>query len=211
MTVSFSACGAPMTITPQGEQEDEFLLSGDDPEIHRLSPKGRNNCPRPPTRWGMKKIEMKSVPGGNRMEKAGRCALFLWLLAAPQLLAGTVYYVATNGNDSFNGLYPSYMSGANGPLRTLQRAADLVKAGDTVQIRGGVYQASSSWSTSGSPASPIIVTNYPGEVAVVDGNRWTIPAADHGALMQLWGDWVLAQQSRGPLFQRDGRFCRGRR
>ncbi len=123
------------------------------------------------------------------MGKAGRFALILWIIIAPQLLAGTVYYVATSGNDSYNGLHPSYMSGANGPVRTLQRAAGLVKPGDTVQIRGGVYQATSNWSVDGTQASPITVTNYPGEVPVIDGINRTLPADPNNPLIQIYGSW----------------------
>jgi hypothetical protein len=47
-------------------------------------------------------------------------------------LAGT-YYVSTGGNDENPG------SEAR-PLRTIQKAADTVRAGDTILVRGGLYR-----------------------------------------------------------------------
>lgn len=44
----------------------------------------------------------------------------------------STYYVATDGNDSNNG-----SSGT--PFLTIQKAADVVSAGDTVIIRDGTY------------------------------------------------------------------------
>ena len=50
------------------------------------------------------------------MGKTGRYLLLLWVFFVPKLAAGAIYYVATNGNDSYNGLYPSYQSGSNGSV-----------------------------------------------------------------------------------------------
>src|SRR4030042_114161 len=123
------------------------------------------------------------------MFKIGRYFLILCVLAAPQLLAGTIYYVATNGYDSYNGLYPSYQGGSNGPFRTLGKAASTVRAGDSVQIRGGTYQEVSTWSTNGTAASPIAITNYNGEAVIIDGNNHTIPSSQYGVLFRINGDW----------------------
>jgi PKD repeat protein len=123
------------------------------------------------------------------MHKIARCLFVLFLLIAPQLFAGTVYYVATTGNDSYNGLYPSYQGGSDGPFRTLSKAANRVRPGDTVRIRGGKYQEVSYWSTDGTQANPITITNYNGEKVVIDGNRNTIPADEYGVLLEIKGDW----------------------
>ncbi len=103
------------------------------------------------------------------MGKLTRCALLLWIIVAPQLLAGTVYYVATNGNDSYNGLYPSYMGGANGPWRTLAKADHSLKAGDTLKIRGGTYAEAPDFSNDGTPDNRITITSYDGETVIIDG------------------------------------------
>ena len=51
---------------------------------------------------------------------------------AAQAAATTRLYVATDGKDANPGTWSR-------PLRTLQRAADLVMPGTTVVIRGGTY------------------------------------------------------------------------
>jgi chitodextrinase len=110
----------------------------------------------------------------------------------PSLGLATTYYVATNGNDSYNGLYPAYTSSSNGPFRTINRAANTVKAGDTVQIRAGTYQEASRWSTNGNEANPITITNYEGETVIIDGSVHTIPGSIWGPLFYITGSWVTA-------------------
>ena len=105
------------------------------------------------------------------------------------LRVATTYYVATNGNDSYNGLCASYQGGSNGPFRTLSCAASKVKAGDSVQIRGGMYQEASTWSTDGTEANPIGITNFSGETVLIKGNNHTIPGTEHEVLFQIAGDW----------------------
>lgn len=108
-------------------------------------------------------------------------------LAAPAW--ATTYYVATNGNDSWNGLTPAAGTAPSGPFRTLQRTSYAVKPGDTVLIRGGVYQAGSSWVNDGTETAPITISSYNGESVVIDGNGNTLPAGQEGILLQIFGDW----------------------
>lgn len=95
---------------------------------------------------------------------------------------GATYYMATNGNNSANGTSTST------PWLTLTKAAASMRAGDALFIRGGVYDCdpttgtyqyfSPGYFTSnggtnglGTPSSPIVVSNYPGEVPVfINGN-----------------------------------------
>lgn len=124
------------------------------------------------------------------MGKVGRCILLLWLFLATPLLAGTVYYVATNGNDSYNGLYPTYQGGANGPWRTLAKADHSLSAGDTLKIRGGTYNESPNFSSNGTPGSRITITSYEGETAVIDGG-YTLPGGSvYYYLVMVSGDYV---------------------
>ena len=83
--------------------------------------------------------------------------------ALVNLASGAVYYVATLGSDSNPGTQTS-------PWRTIQHAATSVKAGDTVNIRGGVYNEAVTPSVSGSAAAgSITFQSYPGETATIDG------------------------------------------
>ena len=81
--------------------------------------------------------------------------VFFCAIILPALGLATTYYVATNGKDSYNGLFPSYQSGSNGPFRTLNRASARVAAGDSVKIRGGTYHETVTWSTSGTAANVV--------------------------------------------------------
>ena len=107
----------------------------------------------------------------------------------PLMGLATTYYIATNGNDSYNGRYASYQGGANGPFRTLHHASHTAIAGDTVKIRGGTYQEASSWDTNGTATNPITITNYSGEAVIIDGNYHTIPPGEYGVLLIIAGDW----------------------
>lgn len=89
-------------------------------------------------------------------------------LETRQMLA--VYFVdAASGNDAFTGLSLT-VGGANaGPFRTVQRAATLAVAGDTVQIRGGTYRETVTPANSGTAASPITFQPYNNEVVTISG------------------------------------------
>lgn len=73
-------------------------------------------------------------------------------------------YVSPNGSDSNSG------RSVDAPLRTVQRAANIVQPGDVVYLRGGVYPIQVGFNTSGTSSQPIVWTSYPGEWAVFDGS-----------------------------------------
>src|SRR5437764_6208830 len=78
-------------------------------------------------------------------------------------ITGMAFYVSTTGSDSNPGTLSS-------PWRTIQHASNSVQAGDTVYVRGGVYNESVNISVSGSAtAGPIAFQTFPGEQAIVDG------------------------------------------
>jgi Protein of unknown function (DUF1565) len=89
------------------------------------------------------------------------------------------FYVALTGDDSNPGTIDS-------PWRTIQQAADSVKAGDTVYIHGGVYHESVDIQVSGTAiAGPITFQSYPGETATLDGNGLTPPADNIRGLINI--------------------------
>jgi hypothetical protein len=70
-------------------------------------------------------------------------------------LALSLYFVSPTGNDSGPGTDAA-------PWRTLQRAADAVRAGDTVTVRAGTYSAGFDLRTDGTAASRITFRADPG-------------------------------------------------
>ncbi|MDS0526032.1 right-handed parallel beta-helix repeat-containing protein [Clostridium sp. SHJSY1] len=81
--------------------------------------------------------------------------------------ASTTYYVSsTSGNDSNNG-------SVNTPWKTIQKAVNTVKAGDTVIVRGGTYKEKVSMKTSGTANAYITFKNYDGETPIIDGTGQT--------------------------------------
>ena len=79
-----------------------------------------------------------------------------------QALSAHSYYVSASGEDANPGTEAK-------PLRTIQQAASMARAGDTVVVRAGVYKGHVRLRFSGEPDKPIIFRNYPRERPVVDG------------------------------------------
>ena len=72
------------------------------------------------------------------------------------------YFVATDGDDKADG-------SAAKPWRTIQRAADVAKAGDVVTIRGGTYREWVKPANAGRDGAPITYQAAKGEKVVVTG------------------------------------------
>ena len=78
----------------------------------------------------------------------------------------TEYYVSKLGNNDNSGTVSS-------PFKTIQKAADMVEAGDIVNIMSGVYHETISLdNVSGVDGSPIIFRSYDLDRVVIDG---TVP------------------------------------
>ena len=89
--------------------------------------------------------------------------------------ANSSFYVSTTGNDSNPGTQTA-------PWRTIQHAADTVRAGSTVNVRGGVYEELVTIKTSGNATDGYITfRSYPGETAILDAEHFT-PAGRSGIL-----------------------------
>ncbi|HEY1613938.1 MAG TPA: right-handed parallel beta-helix repeat-containing protein [Rhizomicrobium sp.] len=113
-----------------------------------------------------------TVTAVSQADPSASATAAITLLA--QAPSGTTYYVATNGNDGNSGSQAA-------PWLTIQHAADTVAAGDTVLVRGGVYNEHVGFSASGDSAHGIITfANYPGETAVIDGTGLDIPHGQFG-------------------------------
>ncbi|MFD3497052.1 right-handed parallel beta-helix repeat-containing protein [Streptomyces sp. NPDC058678] len=125
--------------------------------------------------------------------------------------AAATLIVATNGSDSAPGTLAQ-------PLRTIQRAVDLAKPGDTIAVRGGTYALTDNItiSTSGTASLPITLGTYQGERVVIDGDQLpashtpvggSIARADRGAIHQEASYWRISDLEivNGPY----GVYCDG--
>jgi len=105
------------------------------------------------------------VTGAALAGSRGDLAAGVALLAAallPTLAQARDLVVAPNGDDAWPGTVEQ-------PLRTLQRAASLMHAGDTCHVRAGVYRETVRPARSGEPGRPIAFVAVRGEKAVVSG------------------------------------------
>ncbi len=91
-------------------------------------------------------------------------------LAAP---TATTYYISTTGNDSNSGTLAS-------PWKTIQKAANMMVAGDTVYIRAGTYKEQVVPARSGISGNYITYKNYNSEAV-------TINAAGHDSGIYING------------------------
>ena len=98
--------------------------------------------------------------------------------------AGRGYYAAPNGSPAAEG-----SAARPWDLRTaLQGAGGRVQPGDTIWVRGGTYKGSFRSTVAGTAAAPVVIRQYPGERAVIDGassdkDTWIVA----GEYTTFWG------------------------
>ncbi|MGA2139067.1 MAG: right-handed parallel beta-helix repeat-containing protein [Verrucomicrobiia bacterium] len=128
--------------------------------VHWIRPwwlRTTNSLPGDPTN-SVRETFITYLPGAN---------LFIVRAAVHLIEAGPEaanYYVATNGNDGASG------TSINTPYRSLAKAASLATTGNLIYVRGGTYSMSNKivFTHSGSPAQPIRLRAYPGELPILD-------------------------------------------
>jgi hypothetical protein len=96
------------------------------------------------------------------MRNVKRALFALLLLSAAPAFAAT-YYVDPNGNDSANGTSAA-------PWKTIQHAADTMRAGDTADIRAGTYAAFNI--THGGTASARVIFHAESSVVINHPMSW---------------------------------------
>src|ERR1043165_835518 len=96
------------------------------------------------------------------------------LCLAATSASATTYYVATNGNDTFNG------SSAN-PWATLQHAVETIAAGDTILVRSGTY-AGCRIRNSGTVSAPKTLSRDAGATVVINTPG---PQNRHNSLIEM--------------------------
>lgn len=115
---------------------------------------------------------------------------FLFLLGlfltVQKSATAAIYYVSPNGNDANPGTIDL-------PWQTVNRSVTGRLPGDTVYLRGGSYHEQVSVSSSGTATQPIVIAGYPGEVAAIDGNSYSIPTTLYDFLLTVRGNYVTVK------------------
>ena len=107
----------------------------------------------------------------NRHKKAELLAS-AWLMLVPTCCEASTYFVSGKGNDAATGL------SAKTAFRTLQRAADLTRPGDTVYALNGTFSNSMpegrvlKITMPGTAEHWITYAAYPGQHPLISFNRW---------------------------------------
>lgn len=98
-------------------------------------------------------------------------------LAASTAVQAASYFVSLSGKDSNPGTLAA-------PWQTLQRAANVAKPGDQVQVRGGTYKQRTVIQVNGTASAPIVFTNYNGEQVIYDLTG-VAPVANLSAIIRV--------------------------
>lgn len=95
---------------------------------------------------------------------------------------GNCYYISTMGDDNSNGTFQT-------PFKTLQKALDVIEAGDTVFLRGGTYSNVSHQygnnflkDKTGNFDKPIVIMAYEGETPIIDGSLFSVTTTSDPSL-----------------------------
>jgi hypothetical protein len=106
----------------------------------------------------------------------------------------TDFYVSPSGSPDGDG------SEANPwDLATALAQPDAVTAGSTLWLRGGTYLGSFTSTLTGTADAPIIVRQYPGERATLDGGDTTVLTVAGGGHAWFWGFEVTRSDPSTPL------------
>ncbi len=119
-------------------------------------------------------------------------SIFLGLFCFAKISQAATYYVSTSGNDNNPGTKTQ-------PWKTIQKAVNTVKGGDTVNVRGGVYNErvdlSGTTGVEGKSGDAIngyiTYQSYSGEKAVLDGSVFS----DWGSGF-MSGKWVPSESEK---------------
>jgi len=134
--------------------------------------------------------------------------MFFFVLAVHTQAAE--YYVAINGSDNNSGSHEQ-------PFQTIQKAADLMKPGDTCYVRSGIYRQVVRPMRSGTEGKHIRFEAWPGEVVVLSGTEpirgnfsvhkgRIFKSQVHEVFDQLFVNGQMMIEARWPNMRFDQRF-----
>src|SRR3989339_615542 len=130
--------------------------------------------------------------------------IFLFVfISAISVLNATVYYVAMTGNDTNNG------TSLSTAFKTIQKAANIMVAGDTCYVRQGTYRETVTPTNSGNSTNPIRFYVYNNESVTVSGAdifnvTWSVhfgsiyKASTNLSFIQLFVDGKMMNEARWP-------------
>lgn len=126
-----------------------------------------------------------------------RALSLLVLFASPT--ASSEFYVSPSGAAGNNGSI-----GSPWDLQTALNQPAAIKPGDTIWLRGGTYSGSFRSNLAGATGQPIIVRQYPGERAILDGNNAAARSSGralqvNGSYTWFWGFEVMSSETTPPV------------
>ena len=109
------------------------------------------------------------------------------------LPTGQSYYVAPSGSPNGDGSFENAWD-----LQTALSQPAGMRPGDTIWLRGGTYAGTFVGKLNGAPASPIVVRQYPGERAIIDGGNSSREAILYvsGSYTWYWGFEVMSSDPK---------------
>lgn len=142
-------------------------------------------------------------------------SLFLGILLAFSWGLATDYYVSQDdGNDSYDGLYPTYQGGSNGPWLTIAKVnASSFNAGDNIYFnKGDTWREQLTVPSSGSSGNPITFGAYgTGDKPIINGsdlvtgwindsgNVWRTTLANESHYVWIDGNFGDKKTAKGNL------------
>ena len=107
------------------------------------------------------------------------------LIILPSILFGGNFFVATNGSNANSGTETL-------PWLTIQYAVDQASAGDTINVKSGVYNELLTFNQSGSAGNYITLRNAAGETPIIDGSG--LDAASQPGLIKIFDkNYIVVQ------------------
>jgi hypothetical protein len=130
--------------------------------------------------------------GGHPPNAAAKQAARVTPRVAQAPAAGNAFYASPTGTPSGDG-----SRDAPWDLQTALGQPSSVHPGDTIWLRGGTYVGTFIATLNGTADRPIVVRQYPGEYATLDGASLANPAISvRGSYIWFWGFEVMSSDLR---------------
>ena len=117
------------------------------------------------------------------------CMIFtmLFILGMSTKAFSQAYYVAPDGADTNPGTLAE-------PWKTIQKSANTLTPGDTVYVRGGVYNEKVNINVSGSANNGYITfRNHENEIPILDGTGLSVPESNNGMFLIVDQHYIIVE------------------